>query len=137
MACVKWPEEERYRPSGRGAVHDREKYFWRRLAVLLLVAGLGAVIWSGAQKLAAGAAVKPGPAVSCPRGEVAVPAAAQALGEVSGTCGAPFIARPGDTVWSVAVRYAGAGDPRPLEDTLQAEVLGGVLQPGERLVVPR
>jgi hypothetical protein len=43
---------------------------------------------------------------------------------------------PGDTVWSIAVRFAHDGDPRPLADRLEAEMGGGVLQPGQRLAVP-
>jgi hypothetical protein len=46
------------------------------------------------------------------------------------------VATPGDTVWSIAVRFAHGGDPRPLADRLEAEIGGGVLQPGQRLAVP-
>lgn len=111
-------------------------YFWRRLVAILAIAALGAVALSAGQRLVAGAAIRPG-ATHCNTGEVVVPAAAQGLGEVGGACGLAYIARPGDTVWSVAVRYSGGGDPRPLEDVLQAEVVGSVLQPGQQLVVPR
>ena len=47
-----------------------------------------------------------------------------------------YVAAPGDTVWSIAVRFAHGGDPRPLVERLEAEIDGSVLQPGQRLAVP-
>jgi hypothetical protein len=43
--------------------------------------------------------------------------------------------QPGDTAWSIARRLAPTGDIRGLVDEL-VEANGGVLQPGDRLVVP-
>ena len=48
-----------------------------------------------------------------------------------------YVARPGDTIWSVAVRYDRGEDPRPLADLLEAQIGGAVLQPGQRLMVPK
>jgi hypothetical protein len=47
-----------------------------------------------------------------------------------------YMARPGDTIWAIAVRFSGRQDPRPLEYRLEAETGGGTLQPGETLRVP-
>ena len=59
----------------------------------------------------------------------------RAAGPVEG-CPIAYTARPGDTLWSIALRYSGGGDPRALVGPLEAELRGGVLQPGERLIVP-
>lgn len=117
------------------AVRRRPHYFWRRLAALFAVGVLGAVTWSTAQHLIAGAAV-PLTVASCSHGLVPVPSGA-AGGGGGGTCGLSYVARPGDTIWSVAVEFSHGGDPRPLEDELEAQIGGGVLQPGQVLVVPR
>lgn len=138
MASVIRYEQAGRPQGGRAAVLARRRrtFIWRRTGLLLVVAGLGAVGWSGGQKLVAGATERPGAGTGCPRSQDPVPAAAQELGEVPGACGLVVTARPGDTVWALAVRYAGHADPRRLEDVLQAEVPGGVLQPGQALVVP-
>jgi len=50
-----------------------------------------------------------------------------------------YIVRPGDTVWSIAVRIGAPGaDPRPLVDRLTAlnHVRDAEIVPGERLVLP-
>jgi hypothetical protein len=104
-------------------------YLWRRLAAVLVVACLGAVVWSAAERLVAQASLKPGAVLGCPVHQSLVPGGA-------GSCGAAYVARPGDTIWSIAVRSDHGGDPRPIEDQLEAQIGGGVLQPGERLVLP-
>jgi len=55
-----------------------------------------------------------------------------------GATGCPhvYVALPGDTIWAIAEQFSGGGDPRPLEYRLEAEIGGGVLQPGQRLTVP-
>lgn len=123
-------------PRSRDHRNRRRTYFWRRVAVLLIIAALGAVAWSAGQRLVAGASVETGHGASCPASLRPVPAAAQGTYGSTASCGSPYLARPGDTVWAVAVRYSGSGDPRPLEDLLEAEIGGGVLQPGDVLVVP-
>lgn len=47
-----------------------------------------------------------------------------------------YVARPGDTVWSIAASVQPGGDPRPLVDRLEAELGGRILQPGDRLLLP-
>lgn len=47
-----------------------------------------------------------------------------------------YIVRPGDTLWGIATRLASDGDPRPLVQRLAAQVPGGILVVGERLVLP-
>lgn len=47
-----------------------------------------------------------------------------------------YVVQPGDTLWSIAVRLDPSGDPRPLAAALAAEVGGGAVTPGERLVLP-
>lgn len=47
-----------------------------------------------------------------------------------------YVARPGDTVWGIAVKFSGSGDPRPLAEELETQIGGGVLQPGEQLTIP-
>ncbi|HLI43277.1 MAG TPA: LysM peptidoglycan-binding domain-containing protein [Acidimicrobiales bacterium] len=47
-----------------------------------------------------------------------------------------YTARPGDTLWSIALRAEPGADPRPLVDRLEAELGGGTLQPGDRLFIP-
>lgn len=51
-------------------------------------------------------------------------------------CSQIYVARPGDTIWAVAVMFGKGSDPRPLADQLEAEIGGGVLQPGQHLSVP-
>lgn len=47
-----------------------------------------------------------------------------------------YLVQPGDTLWGIATRLAPDADPRPLMDRLAAQVPGGVLQVGQRLVLP-
>jgi len=50
-----------------------------------------------------------------------------------------YVVRPGDTLWSIALRLGGPGaDPRPLVDRLTAlnHVRDAGITPGERLVLP-
>jgi len=49
------------------------------------------------------------------------------------------VARPGDTLWSIAVRARPDADPRvTVEHIIDANGLGSpVIQPGQRLVLPR
>ena len=125
------PGEEPWPPGGRRrapASRRREQRRWRfavrRALVVLAIASLGALAWSVAEKLVAVASTGTGSAAACTTVTASCPGA-QA-----------YVAAPGDTVWSIAVRFAHGGDPRPLVDRLEAEIGGGVLQPGQRLVVP-
>jgi hypothetical protein len=61
-------------------------------------------------------------------------------GEASGPAGASVttVVRPGDTLWSIAQRYAPARDPFETIDEIRR--LNGIadytVQPGQRLVLP-
>ncbi len=55
-------------------------------------------------------------------------------GQVPGA--AVYVVRPGDTLWSIAARFDGGGDPRPLAEALAKETGSGVVVPGERLSIP-
>jgi nucleoid-associated protein YgaU len=49
-----------------------------------------------------------------------------------------YTVRPGDTLWSIAVRFGGReADPRPLVDGIvEANHLAGPILPGQTLQVP-
>ena len=47
-----------------------------------------------------------------------------------------YVVRPGDTVWSIATRLHPGADPRPLVQSLTAELGGAQLQPGQALQLP-
>jgi hypothetical protein len=88
---------------------------------VVVIAGLGALAWSVAQKLVAQASPGGGAAVAC---------------ATAGTCSQTYVATAGDTVWSIAVKFSHGDDPRPLMDRLEAQIDNGVLQPGQQLAVP-
>jgi Tfp pilus assembly protein FimV len=48
-----------------------------------------------------------------------------------------YVAKPGDTLWSIATRVEPGADPRSLVDSLENQLNGNVLLPGDRLVLPR
>lgn len=50
--------------------------------------------------------------------------------------GFTYVARPGDTLWSIASRAEPGSDPRPLVDQLEGELDGRPLEPGTKLVLP-
>ncbi|MGC8627542.1 MAG: LysM peptidoglycan-binding domain-containing protein [Acidimicrobiales bacterium] len=102
--------------------------FWRWASALLLVAVAGGVV------VAAGAVMERGLAGASPLRPKLHACSSYQLNEDG--CGQLYVVRPGDTIWSVALRYDRGGDPRPLVDQLEGEVGGGALQPGEELVVP-
>ena len=47
-----------------------------------------------------------------------------------------YVARPGDTLWSIASRLEPGGDPRVLVANLERQLRGGVLLAGEELKLP-
>jgi hypothetical protein len=65
------------------------------------------------------------------RPALTVPAAA-----VKVTGGYLYIARPGDTLWSIASALEPGGDPRPLVAQLEQQLRGGELVAGDRLILP-
>jgi len=85
----------------------------RRLAVLV-GAGIVAGFWAG-------------PVAEALQGPGATPAAERRV-----------VARPGDTLWSIAERAAPGEDPRPLVDAIARanDVDPRAIVPGQTLVVP-
>jgi hypothetical protein len=57
-------------------------------------------------------------------------------GSVKTPGGWVYVARPGDTLWSIATRLQPTGDPRPIVAKLQSELRGSELVPGDRLLLP-
>jgi nucleoid-associated protein YgaU len=49
-----------------------------------------------------------------------------------------YVVRAGDTVWTIAERVAGGGDPRPWVDAIAARngIEAGALIPGQSLILP-
>jgi len=47
-----------------------------------------------------------------------------------------YVVQPGDTLWAIAVSLTG-GDPRPVVHALTDIAGGPMLQPGQRLLIPR
>jgi hypothetical protein len=99
--------------SRRSVMRSRRKFLWRRALVVLAIACSGAVMWDFGSRVVAIAGAEPSPA-------------GQRV----------YVVRPGDTIWSIAVRSARGGDPWRIVNRLETEIGGGVLQPGERLVLP-
>ncbi len=120
---VPGPGAGAYHGAGRREV-PRWKFAVRRAVAVLVIAGFGALALSVAERLVASASTGGGTTASCATLTMACPAAHV------------YVAVPGDTVWSIAVRFAHGGDPRPLVEQLEGEIGGGVLQPGQRLAVP-
>jgi hypothetical protein len=134
----------------------RRKFFWRRVVVVAVIAGLGALAWNATERLmaAAGGELSGGALCSPSAGTTQLQAVRLAAEDLSSapssaqgeqlelygghrdTCSQVYVARPGDTLWAVATRFSRGGDPRALVAGLEAQVGGAVLQPGERLAVP-
>lgn len=47
-----------------------------------------------------------------------------------------YVARPGDTAWSIASAMEPGRDPRPLVDAIDAQLPGGVLHVGQSIRLP-
>lgn len=58
-------------------------------------------------------------------------------GSVAVHGGYAYVARPGDTLWSIAASIEPGRDPRPLVDKLASQIGSDTLQPGETLLLPR
>jgi hypothetical protein len=99
---------------GSAASRLRRTYFWRRVLLATFIAAIGAAVGVGGGWLVQDAGAQPS---QVPPQHV-------------------YVARPGDTVWGIALRFAGGDDPRPLAYELEAQIGGGVLQPGDQLTVP-
>ena len=105
-------------------------FFWRRVIVVLVIAGLGAMAWLATGRLVSAAGAQ------APQSQRCVAGGLPGEGQTVRSCGQVYVARPGDTIWAIALAYGRGGDPRPLVANLESEIGGGALQPGERLIVP-
>lgn len=47
-----------------------------------------------------------------------------------------YVVQPGDTLWSIAERLDGGGDPRPFAEALARETGSGRVVAGERIAIP-
>jgi len=47
-----------------------------------------------------------------------------------------YVARPGDTLWSIASELQPGGDPRPLVASFERQLHGAELVPGDELKLP-
>jgi hypothetical protein len=126
------PQEVAYPGSRPGpAVRRRPRtFFWRRAIAVSVLVGLGAMAWLATGRLVSAAGAQ------SPQSQQCLSGGAPLGGQSAGSCGQVYVARPGDTIWSIAVAYSRGGDPRPLVAKLESQIGGGVLQPGERLVLP-
>ena len=113
------------RPTRAGCVTDsrttRPSVAVRRRRVVLGTVAAGLLValalpWSGT----GGSLATPGPALA---------------GE-SVAAHHSYVVRPGDTLWSIAVRLDPSGDPRPVVAQLATQVGGDNVVPGEQLVLP-
>jgi hypothetical protein len=120
-------------PGGRaGSVVRRRQrtFFWRRVIAVSVIAGLGAMAWLATGRLVSAASAQ------APQSQRCLSGGLPGEGQTAGSCGQVYVARPGDTIWAIAVAYSRGGDPRPLVAHLESEIGSGALQPGERLIVP-
>ncbi len=102
-------------PKRSAAVSRRRRtFFWRRVLLASVIAVIGAAVGVAGGWLVQVAGAQPSQA---PVQHV-------------------YVARPGDTIWGIALRFSGGGDPRPLAYELEDQIGGGVLQPGDQLTVP-
>ncbi len=92
-----------------------------RLAVAVLTVAAISAIWFGAGALRA---------LGNSEGSVRLAGATSVSG------GLRYVAEPGDSLWSIAVRVEPGEDPRALVDELEAQLHGRTLQPGDVLVLP-
>jgi len=109
-----------HRP-GRASARVRR----RRLALGALVAGVLVALALPVSALG-GRSAPATPAVATP---AAVAAATSAAATV-------YTVQPGDTLWSIASKIDGDGDPRPLAAALAARLGSTTIVPGERIAIP-
>lgn len=50
--------------------------------------------------------------------------------------GTVYVVQPGDTLWSIASRIDGGGNPRPVAEALAARLGTTTVVPGQRIVLP-
>ena len=64
------------------------------------------------------------------------PVAAHAQGAAAIAGETVYVARPGDTLWSIAAQFDHGGSPRPMAEALAREIGSAVVVPGERIPIP-
>jgi nucleoid-associated protein YgaU len=67
-------------------------------------------------------------------GSAARPGRPNGTGATAG--GTVYVARPGDTLWSIANRFDDGGNARPLARALARETGSAVVVPGEHIAIP-
>ncbi|HUC15252.1 MAG TPA: hypothetical protein VMS00_12435, partial [Acidimicrobiales bacterium] len=104
------PREVPYLGGKTGSVVRRRPrtFFWRRVLVVSLIAGLGAMVWLATGRLVSAAGAQ------APQSQLCMAGGLPGAGSSAGSCGHAYVARPGDTIWAIAVAYSRGGDPRPL-----------------------
>ena len=113
--------------SSRGARASAHVYFWRRAVVTAALAMAIAGGWGALDKVLSSAVPSPAGSVTCSAQAASCAAAREPL---------IYVAKPGDTIWAIAVRFSGDKDPRPLEYRLEQQIGGGTLEPGQVLRLP-
>lgn len=123
-----WGLEHAGAPRGVGAPRRAERrrpseaVARRRRRLLLAVAAVGIVVALAAPvTLLGGRPAK-------------VPAAAAGSAATAGST--VYVVQPGDTLWSIAVRFDAGGDPRPLAQALARQTGSATVVPGERIAIP-
>jgi len=108
-----YPASTALRPGTRRVVEQRRlprTFLWRRLLAVCTLGAVVALAWGTAEQMFGAAGASRGSQL--------------------------YVARPGDTIWGIAERFSGGGDPWPLVNKLEAEIGDGTLQPGQVLAVP-
>jgi LysM repeat protein len=106
--------------AGRAAMYRRRRLAALAVVVLVLIAAVGAI------------AIGRGALAGVVPHTTTTPAAA-----TPGPGAHTIVVQPGDTLWAIARRIQPTGEVRPLVDRLAALHGPGVLQAGDRLVLPR
>jgi hypothetical protein len=113
------PRAPRHRPPRRRALPDRATRVRRRRLALLLATIAVVLVGVGLVQAFAGGTF----------------GAARAEGGAAPIDGQVYVVQPGDTLWSIAERIAGDGDPRPIVASLRERHGDADLDAGDRLVI--
>ncbi len=124
MAAITFTPDRSFRPAPRRRPVPSGVYLRRRLAAVALVLG---ILLAGSWVLGA---LGGG---SLTASEAGSGSATLTLEPVARST---YVVAPGDTLWSIARRFAPEGDVRPVVDALAAHRNGRPLQVGERLELP-
>jgi hypothetical protein len=114
------PELERRAAGIASSRHRRAQVRARRRRLVLGVAAAAAIAGLALPLTALG-------------GRAAMPAST-VPGTAAGTD--VYVVQPGDTLWSIAERFDGGGDPRPLAEAIARETGSPSVVAGERISIP-